>query len=87
MKGVLIDYMSLVNVIVMFLIISRMIFVRVKNQKSDHKLLIFSILWVVLSSAGVVLGINDNHYMLLGIVWGAILALQVDGLLFKNLVK
>ena len=80
-------FMSLINVIVMILIIARMIFVRVKNQKSDHKLLIFSVLWILLSSAGVVLGINGKHYIILGILWGAILALQVDGVLLKNLVK
>ena len=61
------NFMSLINVIVMILIIARMIFVRVKNQKSDHKLLIFSVLWILLSSAGVVLGINDKHCTILGI--------------------
>ena len=40
------------------------------SNDSDHKLLIFSILWVFLSSAGVVLGINDKHYIILGIIWG-----------------
>ena len=81
------NIVGLINAVVMILIIARMILIKVKNEKSDHKLLVLSILWMVLSSAGVVLGINDNHYMFLGIAWGAILALQVDGLFLKDFAK